>query len=66
MLGFLQIGVSSLASSAIVFFNSDRMLPVVAILTVTSWIGMGIYLIGRRQITQLRFMEEKGANPLPH
>ena len=66
MLGFLQIGISSLASSAISFFDSSGMLPVVSILAATSWIGLVIYLVGKRKIPQLRFMEEKGAHPLPH
>ncbi len=66
MLGFLQIGISSLASSAIGLSDSHRMLPVVFILAATSWTGLGIYLFGKRKIPQLRFMEEKGANLLSH
>lgn len=66
MLGFLQIGISSLASSAISFFDSHGMLPVVSIIAATSWIGLAIYVLGKRKIPQLRFVEEKGANLLPH
>ncbi|HEX7655299.1 MAG TPA: Bcr/CflA family drug resistance efflux transporter, partial [Verrucomicrobiae bacterium] len=66
MLGFLQIGVSSLASASIGLFDSHGLLPVAAILAVTAGIGLGIYLIGMRRIGQLRFMEEKGAHPLAH
>jgi DHA1 family bicyclomycin/chloramphenicol resistance-like MFS transporter len=66
MLGFLQIGVSSLASTSIGLFNSHRMLPVVAILAATSWIGLAIFLVGKRRIPALVFVEEKGATPLAH
>jgi len=66
MLGFLQIGVSSIASAAIGAFDSHSMLPVVLVLAATSWIGLGILLIGRRKIPRLRFVEEKGATPLGH
>lgn len=64
MLGFLQIGVSSLASSAIGIFDSHRILPVAGILAATSWLGLAIYLIGKRKLPQLRFVEEKGAHTL--
>ncbi len=40
------------------------MLPVVVILAATSWIGLGIFLAGRRRIPRLRFVEEEGATPL--
>jgi DHA1 family bicyclomycin/chloramphenicol resistance-like MFS transporter len=66
MLGFLQIGVSSLASASIGIFDSHRILPVVAILAATSWIGLAIFLIGRRTIPALVFVEEKGVTPLAH
>jgi DHA1 family bicyclomycin/chloramphenicol resistance-like MFS transporter len=66
MLGFLQIGISSLASSSIGIFGSHGMVPVVSILAVTSWIGLAIYLVGKRKLPKLRFVEEKGAHQLPH
>ena len=66
MLGFLQIGVSGLASASIGIFDSHRMLPVVLILAATSWIGLAILLVGQRSIPRLRFIEEKGSAPLPH
>ncbi len=66
MLGFLQIGVSGLASASIGIFDSHRMLPVVLILAATSWTGLAIYLIGKRSIASLRFVEEKGAAPIAH
>jgi MFS transporter, DHA1 family, multidrug resistance protein len=66
MLGFLQIGVSGLASASIGIFNSHTMMPVVLILAATSWIGLIILIIGKRSIPELRFVEEKGSHPLPH
>jgi len=66
MLGFVQIGVSGLASASIGVFDSHRMLPVVLILAATSWIGLAIFLVGKRRIPRLRFVEEEGATPLAH
>ncbi|HZM01679.1 MAG TPA: multidrug effflux MFS transporter [Candidatus Saccharimonadales bacterium] len=66
MLGFLQIGVSSIASASIGIFDSHSMLPVALILAVTSWMGLAILVIGRRSLSRLRFVEEKGATPLAH
>ena len=66
MLGFLQIGVSSIASASIGLFDSHSVLPVVVILATTSWIGLAILVVGRRKLSQLRFVEEKGATPLAH
>jgi MFS transporter, DHA1 family, multidrug resistance protein len=66
MLGFLQIGVSGLASASIGIFDSHGMLPVVCILAATSWMGLVIFLVGKRHISRLRFVEEKGATPFAH
>jgi MFS transporter, DHA1 family, multidrug resistance protein len=66
MLGFLQIGVSSLASASIGLFDSHSLLPVVIILAVTSWMGLAILVVGRRKLDHLRFVEEKGGTPLVH
>jgi MFS transporter, DHA1 family, multidrug resistance protein len=66
MLGFLQIGVSSIASASIGIFDSHRVLPVALILAAASWTGLGILGVGRRGISRLRFVEEKGATPLAH
>ncbi|HEX3628182.1 MAG TPA: multidrug effflux MFS transporter [Verrucomicrobiae bacterium] len=66
MLGFLQIGVSVLASATIGIFDSHTMMPVALIMAVTSWIALAILAIGKRRIQQLRFVEEKDANFLPH
>jgi DHA1 family bicyclomycin/chloramphenicol resistance-like MFS transporter len=66
MLGFLQIGVSGLASASIGIFDSHTMLPVVLILSATSWVGMAILFVGKRSIHRLRFIEEKDAAPFIH
>jgi DHA1 family bicyclomycin/chloramphenicol resistance-like MFS transporter len=66
MLGFLQIGVSGLASASVGIFDSHTMMPVALILAATSWIGFAILIIGKRRIHGLRYVEEKDANPLPH
>jgi DHA1 family bicyclomycin/chloramphenicol resistance-like MFS transporter len=66
MLGFLQIGVSSIASASIGLFDSHSLLPVVLILAATSWTGLLILIVGRGKLSQLKFVEEKGANPLAH
>ena len=66
MLGFLQIGVSGLASACIGVLDSHTLMPVALVLAVTSWIGLAILLVGRRWIPQLRFVDEKDAHPLPH
>jgi DHA1 family bicyclomycin/chloramphenicol resistance-like MFS transporter len=66
MLGFLQIGISGLASASVGIFDSHTMMPVALILAATSWIGLGILIVGKRNIPRLRYVEEKGANPLPH
>jgi len=66
MLGFLQIGVSGLASASIGIFDSHTMMPVALILAATSWIGFAVLIIGKRRIPQLLFVEEKDCNPLPH
>jgi DHA1 family bicyclomycin/chloramphenicol resistance-like MFS transporter len=65
MLGFLQIGVSGLASASIGIFDSHTMMPVALILAATSWIAFGILLLGKRRIPHLRYVEEKDANLLP-
>lgn len=62
MLGFLQIGISSLASAAVGLFASHTMLPIAGVMTATSWIGLAILVIGRRRHPQVRYLEEKGAH----
>jgi len=66
MLGFLQIGVSGVASASIGIFDSHTMMPVALILCATSFIGLAVLIVGRRYIPQVLFVEEKGAHFLPH
>ncbi len=67
MMGFLQIGISSLASASVGIMNSKGMLPFCVILTCTSWLGLGIFLFGKNRLHgQVRFVEEKGATPIAH
>ncbi|HVY68663.1 MAG TPA: MFS transporter, partial [Verrucomicrobiae bacterium] len=66
MLGFLQIGVSSIASASIGVFDSRSLAPVVWILAGTSWAGLAILVLGKRRIPKLRFVEESGASPIAH
>lgn len=66
MLGFIQIGVSGLASASIGVFESHDMLPVTLILASTSWIGLAIFFFGKRALPNLRFVEEKDAEPIIH
>ncbi|MDR3458476.1 MAG: multidrug effflux MFS transporter [Verrucomicrobiae bacterium] len=66
MMGFLQIGVSGLASASIGIFDSHSMMPVALVLAATSWIGLGILIVGKRRIPALKFVEEKDCHPLAH
>ncbi|HSY18103.1 MAG TPA: multidrug effflux MFS transporter [Candidatus Acidoferrales bacterium] len=66
MMGFLQIGVSGLASASIGIFDSHSMMPVALVLAATSWIGLGILFVGKRRIPALKYVEEKDCHQLPH
>jgi DHA1 family bicyclomycin/chloramphenicol resistance-like MFS transporter len=66
MMGFLQIGVSGLASASIGILDSHTMMPVALVLAATSWIAMGILFFGKRRIPALKFVEEKDCHQLPH
>ena len=65
MLGFLQIGVSGLASAIVGMTNSHGMLPITAIIACTSCLGLVILILGRNRIANLHFLEEKGAIQIP-
>ena len=64
MLGFLQIGISGVASSAIGLLDLHQILPVAVVLAGTSGVAVLIYVFGRRRIGQIRFVEEEGATPV--
>ena len=42
------------------------MQPVTIVLAATSWIGLAIFVIGKRRIPNVRYVEEKGAATLVH
>jgi hypothetical protein len=46
-------------------FDSHSLLPVVLMLAATSWMGLAILVVGRRKLSQLRFVEEKEPPRLP-
>jgi DHA1 family bicyclomycin/chloramphenicol resistance-like MFS transporter len=64
MLGFLQIGISGLASSVIGMSNSHSILPTGIILAVSTAIALAIFCFGQKSIGQVRFVEEEGATLL--
>src|SRR5262249_9426284 len=57
MLGFLQIGISGLASAIIGLIDSHQVLPLGLVLAGTTAIALAIYWIGRRRIGEVRFVE---------
>jgi DHA1 family bicyclomycin/chloramphenicol resistance-like MFS transporter len=66
MLGFLQIGISGVASAVIGMFESHRILPVAIVLAMTSALALAVYFFGKPLIGQVRFVEEEGATHLGH
>lgn len=50
LLGFLQIGTGAVASAGVGMIGSKSALPIIAILSLTSLIGLGIFFTGRRRI----------------
>ncbi|RDI11117.1 multidrug effflux MFS transporter [Flavobacterium sp. AG291] len=52
LLGALQMGMGSLASMAVGILVKDSMIPMVAIMASTTLIGLGILLIGRKNIKE--------------
>jgi DHA1 family bicyclomycin/chloramphenicol resistance-like MFS transporter len=66
MLGFIQIGISGIASASIGALNSNGLRPTVVLIGLTSWIGLAIFLLGKQKIGRIRFVEEQGAVPVAH
>ncbi|HEV2693043.1 MAG TPA: multidrug effflux MFS transporter [Verrucomicrobiae bacterium] len=66
MLGFLQIGVSSLASASTGVGHLPGTTAVAWMMVATSWIGMVILIVGKRRIPAMKFVEEKDCHQLPH
>lgn len=51
LLGFLQIGLGALASAAVGLFEARDSVPAFGVLATTSFIGLGVLLLGRRNLT---------------
>ncbi len=47
LLGFLQIGISALASAAVGAFDVHTLAPIIAILALMAGLGLGVLLFGR-------------------
>jgi len=45
-------------------FDPLAMMPLALIIAVTSGIGFATLIVGKRRISQLRFIEEKEGHPL--
>ncbi len=50
LMGFLQMGTGAVASSAVGILGIKEMFPVVAIITTTSSLALGVLFFGRKQI----------------
>lgn len=50
LLGFTQIGVSALASGGVGFFASGNLLPIVGLLTATTWVAVFVLFVGQKKI----------------
>lgn len=50
LLGFTQIGISALASAGVGFFASGNLLPIVGLLTATTWVALLVLLAGPKKI----------------
>ena len=63
MLGFLQLGVGAVISTGITLTHSHSSLPIIAILALTSSLGMMVLLIGRKRAAASMLTEEGSAVP---
>ncbi len=50
LLGFTQIGVSALASAGVGLFASRNLVPIIGLLTMTTWIALIILLVGQKRL----------------
>jgi len=57
LIGFLQIGVAGLASTAIGLINLHSITPVPAMMLISSLIALGILLTGKRKLPNIRYTE---------
>jgi DHA1 family bicyclomycin/chloramphenicol resistance-like MFS transporter len=66
MLGFLQMGIGTLASVAVSVFNNGTSTPMVVVIAVTSVLAMGVLVAGRRLGRLDRVDGMSGQGALPH
>lgn len=52
LIGFLQIGIASLASACIGFFEAQTVAPIIAVLLGTTLIGLAVLLIGKKNLKE--------------
>ncbi len=50
LIGFLQIGIASLASTCVGIFNSNDIPPIIAVLTCTSLIASLLFFLGQKRM----------------
>jgi DHA1 family bicyclomycin/chloramphenicol resistance-like MFS transporter len=51
LIGFLQIGVAGIASACVGLFDANTMVPVVTVMTATSFIAVAVLTAGKRKIS---------------
>lgn len=63
LMGFVQIGLGSIASAAIGVFGGSGMLPVVSLFAISAVSGLTMFLVGRRRIVAPVEISEERAMP---
>jgi DHA1 family bicyclomycin/chloramphenicol resistance-like MFS transporter len=66
LLGFLQLGIAALASAGVGLFDSHEMLPIVALMLVTSLVALIILSIGRKVIGRALVLTNETDTPVSH
>lgn len=66
MMGFLQMGIGSLASVCVGIFKAQQLLPLAIIFVATSSLALMIMIVGSRQITKKIEVSEKDLEPVAH
>lgn len=49
MLGFLQMGIGALVSAGVGFVSHPGYVPIVALMAMSAWVGLGVLWAGKRQ-----------------
>lgn len=65
LMGFLQMGIGASVSSCVGFLSGDDMLPLVAIFTSASTLGLLIFVLGRKRIKKL-YVPKTLSHEIPH